>query len=570
MIGGDPRAGRQAQPGGLGPYLVLGAAMGLLVLAVVLGQVAAAITGQHPSANPFAWVVGVATGTQGWSTASTIVYLVIIFVITGVVINVAAWIAKRRRQPAHRVDRLAKSMSTREDMEPLDRDRLERDAARLGVDPACGVGVPIGESVLTRRPLATSWEWTQLWVMGPRAGKTSCLCVPQIVSTGGPVVATSNKRDIVDLTRGPRSSLGLVRVHDPQGLVGEEPGWWWSPLSYVTDIARADEVVSLFAAATRDATAKTDAYFDTAAQTLVAALLLAAADGRGTLLDVHDWIRDPDDATPEDLLLSAGHRSAATDVRSAMSKTPKQRDGIYGSAENLLSWLRNPAVHPWITPGEGRAEFDPHAFVASTDTLYLLSREGPGSARALTAALTVAVTRAAEELGVRQGGRLRRPLLVVLDEAANVCRWPQLPDLYSHYGSRGIVLTTYLQSWSQGVRVWGKEGMTQMWDAANLRGVGPGVADDAFGGVVSRLVGDHDVQTRSTSSSMRGGGSTSTQLRREKILDVSDITAMPQGRAVVLASGTPSVMLRTVHWSEHPQAAMIAASEEHYAGQGHR
>ena len=37
---------------------------------------------------------------------------------------------------------------------------------------------------------------------------------------------------------------------------------------------------------------------------------------------------------------------------------------------------------------------------------------------------------------------------------------------------------------------------------------------------------------------MRGGGSTSTQLRREKILDVSDITAMPQGRAVVLAFGT--------------------------------
>jgi len=105
-------------------------------------------------------------------------------------------------------------------------------------------------------------------------------------------------------------------------------------------------------------------------------------------------------------------------------------------------------------------------------------------------------------------------------------------------------------------------------DSAHLRGLEPGVADDAFGGVVSRLVGDHDVQTRSTSLSMRGGGSTSTQLRREKILDVSDITALPQGRAVVLASGTPSIMLRTVHWSEHPQAAMIVASEEHYSGQG--
>ena len=42
----------------------------------------------------------------------------------------------------------------------------------------------------------------------------------------------------------------------------------------------------------------------------------------------------------------------------------------------------------------------------------------------------------------------------VLDEAANVCRWRDLPNLYSHYGSRGIILMTILQSWSQGVEVW--------------------------------------------------------------------------------------------------------------------
>ena len=40
----------------------------------------------------------------------------------------------------------------------------------------------------------------------------------------------------------------------------------------------------------------------------------------------------------------------------------------------------------------------------------------------------------------RLGGRLALPLLAVLDEVANVCRWRELPDLYSHYGSRGIVV----------------------------------------------------------------------------------------------------------------------------------
>nr|WP_258374267.1 TraG/TraD/VirD4 family protein [Curtobacterium sp. MCBD17_032] len=43
------------------------------------------------------------------------------------------------------------------------------------------------------------------------------------------------------------------------------------------------------------------------------------------------------------------------------------------------------------------------------------------------------------------------PLLCILDEAANVCRWKDLPDLYSHYGSRGIPIMSIFQSWSQGV-----------------------------------------------------------------------------------------------------------------------
>ncbi|WP_405065130.1 TraM recognition domain-containing protein [Kribbella sp. NBC_01510] len=50
-------------------------------------------------------------------------------------------------------------------------------------------------------------------------------------------------------------------------------------------------------------------------------------------------------------------------------------------------------------------------------------------------------------------------MIGVLDEAANVCRWKDLPDLYSHYGSREIVLTTILQSWAHG----SEPGATVAW-----------------------------------------------------------------------------------------------------------
>lgn len=200
----------------------------------------------------------------------------------------------------------------------------------------------------------------------------------------------------------------------------------------------------------------------------------------------------------------------------------------------------------------------------SKHTLYLVSREGAGSARALTAALTVAVVEAAEQHAMTQrGGRLAVPMTVVLDEAANVCRWPELPDLYTHYGSRGILMSTFLQAWSQGVQVWGREGMDKMWSAANVRGVGRGVADPDFLDKVSRLVGDRDVVTRDRSRS-RSGVSVSTRNRRERILDTADLAAMPQGRAVLLVSGLPALLLRLVHWEEKPYGASCAASQKHY------
>jgi type IV secretory pathway TraG/TraD family ATPase VirD4 len=99
---------------------------------------------------------------------------------------------------------------------------------------------------------------------------------------------------------------------------------------------------------------------------------------------------------------------------------------------------------------------------------------------------------AAEEIAVHsRGGRLQTPMIGVLDEAANVCRWRELPNLYSHYGSRGIVLMTILQSWSQGVEVWGREGMRKLWSASNIKVYGGGVAEAEFLNEVAQLVGEY-------------------------------------------------------------------------------
>lgn len=83
-----------------------------------------------------------------------------------------------------------------------------------------------------------------------------------------------------------------------------------------------------------------------------------------------------------------------------------------------------------------RTRFNPLAFAASQETIYILSKEGAGSAAPLTSALTVAIAEAMAERAERSSGRLPIPALFALDELANVVRWASLPDQFSHYGSR--------------------------------------------------------------------------------------------------------------------------------------
>ncbi|WP_155853736.1 TraG/TraD/VirD4 family protein [Arthrobacter sp. H5] len=175
--------------------------------------------------------------------------------------------------------------------------------------------------------------------------------------------------------------------------------------------------------------------------------------------------------------------------------------------------------------------------------------------------LTVATATAAEEYAATQpGGRLAVPMICVLDEAANVCRWENLPDLYSHYGSRGIVVSTFLQSWSQGVDVWGESGTKKLFSTANVFTYGGNVKEEGFLKMLSELVGQYRYTSVSTSR-QKDSRSTSRQDSTDDILSVADLAAMPKGRAIMLGSGSRAVLLRTVPISDRPYADKVAAFE---------
>ncbi len=564
-------ANRRTHPGdrtvqwvlfGLGIVTVM-----LVILAVwAAAAIAAAIADQDgPGTNPFAYVLLLVAGAATWPSGAGVVLGVLGFLVAAVsgagAVLVWRWRARRTW-----VDARVPALSTVAETAVLHERGARSHAQRLGVDHA-GPGSPLGRHARDGASLWAPWEWVQVWIMGPRAGKTSCVCVRQVVETSGPVVATSNKRDLVDLTRGPRSEHGAVWVFDPQDIIGEAPTWWWNPLRGVTGVAEADELAALFVAATRDADAKPDAYFDPEGQALLSGMLLAAACADRPITQVYEWLTHESDPEPATVLAEHGYRVSSDALYAVTQLTPKQRDGVYGTARAMSSFLRNDKVLPWVTPlgpDDDRPQFDPAAFARSRQSIYLISREGRGTARALTAALTVAIVTAAEQLASHSPqGRLATPMTVVLDEAANVCRWPDLPDLYSHYGSKGIVISTFLQAYAQGVQVWGEIGMRKLWSAANIRVIGAGLAEERFLTEVSTLIGDRDVVHRSATTG-RGGRGTSASLHREPIFAVSDLAKLPIGRAVMLASGMPATLLRLVHHSQTDYAEKVRASQAYY------
>jgi type IV secretory pathway TraG/TraD family ATPase VirD4 len=546
--------------------LVAGA-LALLALAAVAGEAAAqagaALDHWHhrPPLDPLALVVELADGRTRWPPAST----PILIAAAAVCVLIAAPVALARlRRPATGADRAARLLGTGRSIHPVSVGNARATAKRFGIEQP---GLPIARGVAGGQALYATWEDMQCDIWGPRKGKSTGRAIPTLLAAPGAAFATSNKPDLYAATRSLREQHGQIWNFDPETIAAGEADWWWNPLSYATSDRRALELTDAFVGAYRDPDARPDPFFDPAGQELVSHLLRAAAIAERPITQAFLWSTRPNDDEPARILADHGLELAAASVLDHVHAPFEQRGGVFGTARQILSFLRDPDIARWVTTSgaaDRRPQLDLTAFVESGDTLYLHSKEGQGSSAGLVTALAMALCDAAEQLAKQSaGGRLQVPLVGVLDEAANICRWRQLPDLYSHYGSRGIPLLTLLQSWSQGAQVWGQTGMRKLWGASNVRVYGGGAAEHEFLSDLEKLIGEYNRLVSSPSTQRApGGGSTSTswQLTPTPILTVADLAALPRDRIIVMPSGALPVLAEPVYWWNTRQAAQIRES----------
>jgi type IV secretory pathway TraG/TraD family ATPase VirD4 len=541
------------------------------------GRVASMLTGhgfRGPSWSPLMLIDiahhgGISRAWPGVGTPVVVSVTVVLVLVFLAGLGTAGLLLWRRSRSARRDP--ARSMATVRDIAELRSNAAAATAVRLrpslaGMKPL-GVALPdrgitLGKHRPSGQLLISSWEFVVLAVFAPRSGKTTTVAVPAICNAPGAVVACSNKPELVLQTAKLRARVTGQRtwIFDPQHIAHHEQDWWWNPLGGTMTLDDAQRLAAAFILTVADSS-KVDIW-GPAAMELVADLLLAAhLDGK-TLLDAYGWLSKPTTKVPVVILREHGHEAVARSLEGMQDLPMETRGSVFFTATAGMASLRDRDISRWVTPSAGLEEFDPQRFPETRETLYMLSKgmEGGTSAAALVSALTSELFTAAERASERQGGRLDPPMVFVLDELANICRIGDLPKKYSHLGSRGVIPIAILQSYAQGERVWGKEGMKELWGAATIKLIGSGADDAGFAEDMSRVIGDHDVEQTSISRG-QGSRSESTSLRQKRVMTAADIRALPKSQAILLATGTKAALIDLLPWYTGQHAEEITAHD---------
>ncbi len=144
---------------------------------------------------------------------------------------------------------------------------------------------------------------------------------------------------------------------------------------------------------------------------------------------------------------------------------------------------------------------------------------------------------------VQQGRRADKPLLLLLDEAANSAPLTKLPQYAATLRSRDVQLVTIFQDYGQVVRRWGRDNARSILNNHVARVLLPGMADPELLEVFSNLVGERQAVS-TTVSEGSNGPSTSETHKWERLAPVSELRTIPAGHAVLIHDNTAPAKVR--------------------------
>ncbi|WP_424212697.1 type IV secretory system conjugative DNA transfer family protein [Streptomyces sp. BI20] len=392
-------------------------------------------------------------------------------------------------------------------------------------------------------------------VIGPMgSGKTMRVFGPLIRRWPGPVVATSTKPDLVELTLDARRADDRpVVAFDPQGIAPSLPRLRWSPITGAADTRIALARAKALVAGSRTpgsvgASSEGGAFYRGQAAKVLACFLHAAALDRTPLGTVLRWARKLTDPVPVSIL--ATHPGAGPGWAEVLRTATSGDSRTVGNMAATLDAALEPLMHADVVAaleGDGGPPTDLAALLAAGGTIYILGKDSEvDSITPLTTAITEDIFDAAEGCALLSpAGRLDPPLLGALDEVANIAPIPSLRQRVADGRGRGITIVYGLQAWASAVARFGPDTAAELAAFTNIVLVLGGAKDPGWLREISDLCGQVErVRTSRTKGGGQGGDSVSRQTVWEPVLRPDEIKGLATGRALVLAGNLPPIITK--------------------------
>jgi type IV secretion system protein VirD4 len=392
-----------------------------------------------------------------------------------------------------------------------------------------------GRLVLGRwgRRLVAGEARQSVLVVGPtQTMKTSGLAVPAVLEWDGPVLATSVKTDLLRDTLAVRQRRGRVWVYDPARCTGMA-GQGWSPLAAASSWPGARRAAAAMVGAARSAASgPTDAdfWYATAGKLLAPLLFAAAVSGR-TMADVVRWVDTQETGEVLDVLAAAGVEEALTAAEASFGREERARSSIFTTAETVI----DPFADPDVAEGEAQAVIDPKPLLdGGAHTLYLCApSHEQRRLRPLFSALVDQVVSAVYERAAVTGAPLDPPLLVVLDEAAQIAPLDDLDGLAATGAGQGIQLVTVWQDLAQVTARYGARSASVV-NNHRAKLLLSGVSDPATLDQLSGLVGDSGTPLPSVTTDASGARSTTESVSFRRLAPTDALRRIAPGHALLV------------------------------------
>ena len=392
-----------------------------------------------------------------------------------------------------------------------------------------------------RRLLAIERRHSLLVVGPPQTGKTAGLAIPAILEWPGPVLVTSSKPDVLEITRQARAARGPIMVYDPCTDPLGSSGW--TPVAAVANWS--DALVSARALMSVQASGGVgdQDFWHASAEASLAPMLRAAAH-EGGMTRLVEWLDRGDDADDEiaRILEASGDTPARSAWRAVTALDPRTRSGVVATTRTALAGWWDPRVLE-----AAHAEITPSRLLTGAATLYLVApSHEQDRLRNIYAAIVQEMTRAVFARRARTGAPLDPALLVVLDEAAHIAPVRDLAALAATGPEPGIQLVTVFHDHAQIRAIYDARASSVI---ANHRArlLLPGVGDAETLGQISGALGTAP-RRRISRTTGRHGATTTESEADEPLIPGHALREMPDGSGLLVYGTRPPVRITLRPW----------------------